>query len=164
MNTSQFSWIKSRLPRHPQPVPPIYQPEVITRAIVWASRHRQREVSVGWPTVKAIVGDEFIPGLLDRYPAAKGYASQQTEHPIQPDRPHNLFEPLPGDYGAHGRFDRGAHRFSLQFWLNQRRGWVAAAALGAAGYVAFRLYAGGAGSSTGEAPNQASRAVKDREE
>lgn len=78
---------------------------------------------MGRPTVKAIVGDKFIPGLLDRYLAAKGYASQQTEHPIQPDRPHNLFEPLPGDYGAHGRFDRGAHRFSPQFWINQRRGW-----------------------------------------
>lgn len=162
VNTPQFSWIKSRLPRHPQPVPPIYQPELIARAIVWASRHRRREISVGWPTVKAIVGDKFIPGLLDWYLAAKGYASQQTEHPIEPDRPDNLFAPLPGDYGAHGRFDCGAHRFSLQFWLNQRRGWVAAAALGAVGYVAARLYTGGAGHSRGAAPDHASRAGKDR--
>ena len=136
VNTPQFEWIKSRMPCHPQPVPPIYQPEVIARAIVWASRHRRREISVGLPTVKAIVGQKFIPGLLDRYLAWKGYDSQQTTEPVAPDRPNNLFEPLPGDHGAHGRFNEGAYEFSMQFWLNQRRLWLAAAALAAGGYFA----------------------------
>lgn len=157
VNTPQFSWIKSRMPYHPQPVPPIYQPEVIARAILWAACHRRREVCVGLPTVKAIVGDKFIPGLLDHYLAWNGYDAQQTAEPIKSDRPNNLFEPLPGDYGAHGRFDRGAYEFSLQFWLNQRRGLVAAAALGAAAYVAGRLAArsngrSGLGGAEGRAP------------
>jgi len=136
VNTPQFDWIKSRMPCHPQPVPPIYQPEVIARAIVWASRHRRREISIGLPTVKAIVGQKFIPGLLDYYLAWKGYKAQQTNEPIAPDRPNNLFHPLPGDYGAHGGFDEGAYAFSLQLWLNQRRLWVAAAALVAGGCLA----------------------------
>ena len=136
VNTPQFGWIKSRMPCHPQPVPPIYQPELIARAIVWASRHHRREVCVGLPTVKAIVGDKFIPGLLDHYLAWKGYEAQQTAEHVGPDRPNNLFEPLPGDHGAHGRFNEGAYNFSLQFWLNQRRLWVAAAALIAGGYLA----------------------------
>ncbi|MCW5797338.1 MAG: SDR family oxidoreductase [Nitrospira sp.] len=136
VNTPQFGWIKSRLPCHPQPVPPIYQPEVIARAIVWASRHRRREMCVGLPTVKAILGDKFIPGLLDHYLAWKGYKAQQTTEPVAPHRPNNLFEPLPGDYGAHGRFDEGAYDFSLQFWVNQRRLWLGAAALAAGGYLA----------------------------
>ncbi len=140
VNTPQFSWIKSRMPCHPQPVPPIYQPEVIARAIVWASRHRRREVCVGLPTVKAIVGDKFIPGLLDHYLAWNGYDAQQTTEPVSSDRPNNLFEPLPGDYGAHGRFDEGARDFSLQFWMNQRRLGLGAMALGAVGYLVCSLY------------------------
>jgi hypothetical protein len=143
VNTPQFGWIKSRMPYHPQPVPPIFQPEVIARAIVWASRHRRREICVGLPTVKAILGDKFIPGLLDYYLAWKGYEAQQTAEPVAPDRPNNLFQPLPGDHGAHGRFDEGAYEFSAQFWLNQRRLWVAAAAaLAAGGYLARCISAG----------------------
>jgi NAD(P)-dependent dehydrogenase (short-subunit alcohol dehydrogenase family) len=138
VNTPQFSWIKSRMPRHPQPVPPIYQPEVIARAIRWAARHRRREVSVGWPTVKAIMGNKFIPGLLDRYLAWLGYSAQQTDQPVDPDRPNNLFAPLPGDHGAHGRFDAGAREVSLQFWLNRHRNWLGAAAVGMAAYMAHR--------------------------
>lgn len=141
VNTPQFGWIKSRMPRHPQPVPPIYQPEVIARAIVWASRHRRREICVGLPTVKAIVGQKFIPGLLDHYLAWKGYEAQQTVEPVASDRPNNLFHPLPGDHGAHGRFDEGAYEFSLQLWLNQRRLWLGAAALAAGGYLARGLFA-----------------------
>ena len=136
VNTPQFDWIKSRMPCHPQPVPPIYQPEVIARAILWASRHRRREIAVGLPTVKAIVGQKFIPGLLDHYLAWKGYKAQQTTERVAPDRPNNLFHPLPGDHGAHGRFDEGAYEFSLQFWLNQRRLWLAVAALAAGAYSA----------------------------
>ncbi|MBA2487004.1 MAG: SDR family oxidoreductase [Nitrospira sp.] len=140
VNTPQFSWIKSRMPRHPQPVPPIYQPEVIARAICWASHNRRREVCVGLPTVKAIVGNKFIPGLLDRYLAWIGYGAQQTDEPIDSNRPHNLFAPLPGDYGAHGRFDEGAREASLQFWMNRRRAWLGAGLAGVAAYVAYRMY------------------------
>ena len=130
VNTPQFSWIKSRMPRHPQPVPPIYQPEVIADAIVWAAHHDRRELSVGFPTVKAILGDKFIPGLLDHYLAKIGYDSQQTNQPIDPNRPNNLYDPLPGDYGAHGEFDDGARRSSVQLWVNMNRGWLALAGLG----------------------------------
>jgi NAD(P)-dependent dehydrogenase (short-subunit alcohol dehydrogenase family) len=129
VNTPQFSWIKTRMPFHPQPVPPIYQPEVIARAVYWAAHHRRREFSVGYPTVQAIIGDKFIPGLLDHYLAWKGYAAQQTRERIDPHRPNNLYEPLPGDYGAHGAFDEGAITFSPQSWINRYRGWLGAAGL-----------------------------------
>ena len=138
VNTPQFSWIRSRMPNHPQPVPPIYEPEVIARAIHWAAHHRRREVWVGWPTVKAILGSKFIPGLLDHYLARIGYEAQQTDQRIDPARPDNLFAPLPGDYGAHGRFDAGAHRSSVQFWLTRHRKWVGAAAIGVTAYGAYR--------------------------
>ena len=138
VNTPQFSWIKSRMPRHPQPVPPIYQPEVIARAIYWAACHRRREVCVGWPTVKAVIGNKFIPGLLDHYLAWMGRRAQQTDQPIASDRPNNLFEPLPGDYGAHGPFDEGACQGSVQFWLNRHRHWLGLAAFGVAALAAHR--------------------------
>ncbi|MEP6887561.1 MAG: SDR family oxidoreductase [Nitrospirales bacterium] len=125
VNTPQFSWIKTRMPRHPQPVPPIYQPEVIAKAIVWAACHRRRELSVGWPTVKAIVGEKFIPGLLDYYLAWIGYSSQQTNQPVDARRPDNLFNPVAGDHGAHGAFDREARTTSVQLWLNTHRPWLA---------------------------------------
>jgi NAD(P)-dependent dehydrogenase (short-subunit alcohol dehydrogenase family) len=137
VNTPQFKWIKSRMPCHPQPVPPIYQPEVIARAIYWAAHHRRREVSVGWPTVQAIVGDKFIPGLLDYYLAWTGYEAQQTAEAVAPDRPNNLFEPVPGDYGAHGGFDKGARRSSVQFWANRQRGWLTLAGFGLAALFAY---------------------------
>lgn len=140
VNTPQFSWIKSRMPRHPQPVPPIYQPEVIARAIRWAAQHRRRELWVGLPTVKAIVGNKFIPGLLDHYLARVGYESQQMSEPIAPDRPNNLFEPLPCDYGAHGRFDDRAQDFSWHLWANTHRTWLAAAGLGVAGLLLHRFF------------------------
>jgi len=95
---------------------------------------------VGLPTVKAIVGNKFIPGLLDRYLAWIGYGAQQTDEPIDSNRPHNLFAPLPGDYGAHGRFDEGAREASLQFWMNRRRAWLGAGLAGVAAYVAYRMY------------------------
>ncbi|ALA58999.1 SDR family oxidoreductase [Nitrospira moscoviensis] len=139
VNTPQFSWIKTRMPRHPQPVPPIYQPEVIARSVYWAAHHRRREFSVGYPTVQAIIGDKFIPGLLDRYLARVGYERQQTDEPVDPDRPNNLYDPLPGDHGAHGRFDQDAITFSPQSWLNRYRGWLGAAGL-LAGLWAVRRY------------------------
>ncbi|HZH49573.1 MAG TPA: SDR family oxidoreductase [Nitrospira sp.] len=132
VNTPQFSWIKTRMPRHPQPVPPIYQPEVIARAVYWTAHHRRREFAVGYPTVQAIVGDKFIPGLLDHYLARIGYDAQQTKEPVPPDRLNNLYDPLPGDYGARGEFSDQAHNFSIQSWVNRYRGWLALGGLGIA--------------------------------
>lgn len=132
LNTPQFSWNKSRLPRHPQPVPPIFQPEVAAQAIHYAAHHQRREMSVGMPTVVAIYGDKIAPGLGDRYLAAQGYEAQQTDEPVDPDRPNNLWEPVPGDHGAHGIFDDRASSFSPQLWANMNRGWLvlAGAAVG----------------------------------
>ncbi len=134
VNTPQFSWIRTRMPRHPQPVPPIYQPEVIARAVYWTAHHRRREFAVGYPTVQAILGDKFIPGLLDHYLAWVGYDSQQTEEPIPPNRPDNLYKPLPGDFGARGKFSDRAHDYSIHYWINRYRGWLALAGLGLANW------------------------------
>jgi glycogen debranching enzyme/short-subunit dehydrogenase len=135
LNTPQFEWSRSHMPKHPQPVPPIFQPEVAARAVVWAARQRRREVSVGLSTVVAIQGQKIAPGLADHYLAATGYESQQTEEPVSLDRPDNLFAPPPGDYGAHGRFDERAANRSLQFWLNRHRGFAALLAGGLTGLV-----------------------------
>lgn len=121
MNTPQFTWCRTRLPRHPQPVPPIFQPEVAANAIVWAARNRRREVFVGAPTVIAIQGNKLAADLADRYLAKTGIDSQQTAEPVRPDRPDNLFAPLPGDFGPHGEFGGQAHRFSLQAWATMHR-------------------------------------------
>ena len=121
MNTPQFNWIKSRLSKRAQPVPPIYQPEVGAQAVVYASHHRRREICVGMPSVKAILGNKFFPGLLDHYLASTGYKSQQTNEPEDPTRPCNLFEPVAGDHGAHGRFDDRARAFSPQLWTDLHR-------------------------------------------
>ena len=117
LNTPQFSWVKSRLPREPQPVPPIFQPEVAARAIYWAAHHDRAEVYVAWPTVKAIVGNKIAPRYADRYLAHYGFDAQQTDEPAAPDRQDNLWHPVPGDHGAHGRFDERARDYSA---LNSR--------------------------------------------
>jgi len=130
LNTPQFNWCKTRLPRHPKPVPPIFQPEVAAEAIVWAAHHRRREVYVGRSTVQAIWGNKVAPGLLDRYLARTGYDAQQTSKPVSPDRPSNLFEPVPGDPGAHGIFDGEAADTSIQFWETSHRPWTALAGVG----------------------------------
>ncbi len=128
MNTPQFSWCRTRLPRHPQPVPPIFQPEVAARAIYYAAHHKRREIFVGIPTVAAIYGQNVAPGLADRYLGTHGYQAQQTPQPVPPDRPDNLFEPVPGDYAAHGIFNAEAKSSSVQSWMDLRRAPVAAAA------------------------------------
>lgn len=121
MNTPQFGWVKSRLPNRAQPVPPIFQPEVGADAIVFASHHDRREIYVGFPTVKAIIGDKLIPGLLDDYLAATGYSGQQTNEPKDPNRPNNLYQPVPGDHGAHGGFGQRSRTASLQLWATKHR-------------------------------------------
>jgi NAD(P)-dependent dehydrogenase (short-subunit alcohol dehydrogenase family) len=124
LNTPQFSWSKTRLPRQPQPVPPIFQPEVAAEAIVWAAYHKRREVYVGMPTVKAIWGQKLIPGLLDRYLARIGYEAQQASAYILPNRVDNLFTPVRGDHGAHGVFDSRSRAYSPQLWLTKNRHWL----------------------------------------
>jgi short chain dehydrogenase len=142
LNTPQFVWVKSRLPRKAQPVPPIYQPEVAAEAIVWAAHHPRRELSVGLSTIKAIVGNMIAPSLGDWYLSRVGYTAQQTQEPADPTRPHNLWTPVPGDHGAHGAFDARAREASLQLWANTHRGWLALAALGVAGalWAAFNKH------------------------
>ncbi|HTS76663.1 MAG TPA: SDR family oxidoreductase [Bryobacteraceae bacterium] len=137
MNTPQFSWCRSKLPRHPQPVPPIYQPEVAAEMIVWASHRRRREVFVGAPTVIAIEGNKIASGLADRYLGRTGFDSQQTREPIAPGRPDNLFEPVPGDFGAHGIFDDSAHSNSAQTWLDRHRAGTALAGAAMLGMFAW---------------------------
>jgi hypothetical protein len=121
MNTPQFEWTKTRLPRKPQPVPPIYQPEVAARAIVWAVDHDRDELWVGRSTVKAILGNRLIPRRLDNYLARSGYDSQQTDEPVDPDREHNLYDPVSGDFGAHGPFDDRARDRSYQLQASMHR-------------------------------------------
>lgn len=114
INTPQFDWVRSRLPRRTRPVPPIFQPEVAAEAIVWAATRAPRELKVGWPTIRAVYLNRLVPGLLDRYLASRGYDSQQTIEPADPDQPDNLVDALPGDAGAHGRFDACARQVSWQ--------------------------------------------------
>src|SRR5437867_526432 len=114
MNTPQFSWVKSRLPCKPQPVPPIYQPEVGAEAILFAAHHDRREMYVGYPTVEAIIGDKIAPGFADRYLARNGFDAQQTTEPVEAGRCDNLWQPVPGDHGAHGSFGDRASSSSPQ--------------------------------------------------
>jgi short-subunit dehydrogenase len=140
LNTPQFNWCETRLPRHPQPVPPIFQPEVAAEAIVWAAHHKRREIYVGGPTVQAIEANKVAPGLLDLYLARTCYDGQQTNEPVKPDRPNNLFEPVPGDHGAHGIFDNRAHDSSAQLWQTTHRGWVTAAGVGVAALACATVF------------------------
>jgi NAD(P)-dependent dehydrogenase (short-subunit alcohol dehydrogenase family) len=124
LNTPQFQWVKSRLPRKAQPVPPIFQPEVAADAIHWAAHHRRRELWVGSTTAAVIVGNRLLPGIGDRYLARTGYDSQQTSEPEDPNRPDNLWQPVDGDHGdrgAHGTFDTRARARSPQLWAATHR-------------------------------------------
>jgi short-subunit dehydrogenase len=135
MNTPQFSWVKSRLPRKPQPVPPIYQPEIGAEAVLFAAHNERREMYVGYPTVEAIVADKIAPGFSDWYLARNGYDAQQTNEPVEPGRRDNLWQPVPGDHGAHGTFDDRAISSSPQLWISKNRSWLSLAGVGLAGLV-----------------------------
>jgi NAD(P)-dependent dehydrogenase (short-subunit alcohol dehydrogenase family) len=141
LNTPQFSWVKSRLPNKPQPVPPIFQPEVAAEAIFWAAHHDRPEVYVGWPTVEAIVGNKIVPRLADWYLARTGYESQQTNEHDNENRPDNLWEPVAGDHGAHGAFGARAHERSSQLWVTTHRSWLAIAGVALAG-IAYAMSTG----------------------
>jgi NAD(P)-dependent dehydrogenase (short-subunit alcohol dehydrogenase family) len=137
VNTPQFSWVRSKLPKQPQPVPPIYQPEVAARGVAYAADHPKRRMYwVGGTTAATLVANRIAPALLDRYLAKTGYKSQQTDQPPGQDRADNLYRPAdapPGDdYGAHGEFTEKAHDRSLQLWMSQHAGPVSAAVAGAA--------------------------------
>lgn len=121
VNTPQFEWALSRMPHHPQPVPPIFQPEVAAQAIVWAADARKREIWVGWPTVKAILANQIVPGLIDHYLARTNFEAQQTGAPAAADRPSNLFVPATGHHAMHGTFDAIAKSASIQMWLSRHR-------------------------------------------
>lgn len=123
MNTPQFNWVKSRLPRKPQPIPPIYQPEVAAEAIVWATNHYRRQWYVGGSTVFAIIGDKIAPGIGDWYLAKRGYEAQQYDGMADQNQPNNLYEPLSGNFGVHGDFDLSASNRSFQFWISRYRKW-----------------------------------------
>ena len=145
MNTPQFDHCLSKMPRHPMPVPPIYQPEVAARAIYWAAHHRRRELYVGFPTVYTIIGNKLAPWLAEHYLAKTAVDGQQTNQRFDGSKVANLFEPVDGDHdeGAHGIFDDQAHRYSQQAWLSRHRlgsglAVAAAAAGGAAGALLAR--------------------------
>ncbi|MFF4772657.1 SDR family oxidoreductase [Microtetraspora fusca] len=142
LNTPQFDWVLSRLPHRPQPVPPIYQPEVAARAVVFAADHpRRKEYWVGGSTAAALLADKVAPALVDRYLARTGYASQQTAQPYDPEGPANLWEAADGkdghDFGAHGRFGERAHTRSAEAWLSRHRAALTAASLLVAGGAAL---------------------------
>jgi len=130
VNTPQFDVVRTRLPHRAQPVPPIFQPEVIAQAALYAAEHPKRELWIALSAWKAILGQKIIPGLLDRYLARVGYSGQQTDQPVSQARRvrDNLYSPLPGDMGAHGAFDTRAKSVSMELWLRMNRGWVAATA------------------------------------
>jgi NAD(P)-dependent dehydrogenase (short-subunit alcohol dehydrogenase family) len=121
LNTPQFGWVKSRLPRKAQPVPPIFQPEVAAEAIYFAAHNPRREFYVGAPSVAVISINKLAPGLLDYILAHTGYDSQQYDGAEDPNRPNNLWQPVPGDHGAHGAFDARARNWSPQLWTSQHR-------------------------------------------
>ena len=130
-NTPQFEWGRTTLTKRPRPMGKIYQPEVAARAVYHAALHPRREVWVGWPAVQSILATRIIPGLLDRYLANTAVSGQHTDEPLPADRPDNLYTPVPGDHGAHGRFDADAHTSSRQLWLTTHPGMLAAVAFGA---------------------------------
>lgn len=135
-NTPQFTWCKTRLPHKPQPVPPIYQPEVGAEAIYYAAHHAgRREFFVAWSAVLAIQGNKLLPGLADRYLARTGYKGQQYDGPVNPDRPIDLWHPVDQDqdHGANGVFDDRARNSAPEFWIDKHRGMVGLALAGIAG-------------------------------
>ena len=137
VNTPQFDWVRTNLPGKPKPASPPYQPEIAAEAIHFAAHHRRKSLKLGWPTLEAIWGDRLASPLLDRYLARTAVRGQQASEPVSPQRKDNLYSPVAGDHGAHGRFDKIARKRSSQLWVTKHRselvaGFVAAAGLGLA--------------------------------
>src|SRR4051795_399008 len=129
LNTPQFLHCRSKMPNVPQPMPPYYEPEVAADAVHWSAHNRRRELWVGGPTVKTIVGNKVAPWLVERVLAKQGYGGQQSDKPADPNRPDNLFSSPPGDPGAHGPYDEKARKSSVQTQLAKNRGVLATAAV-----------------------------------
>ena len=129
-NTPQFEWARACMRGRPRPLGKIFQPKLAAEAIYWASQHYRRELWVGFPAVLAILGTRILPGFLDRKLAYEAYEGQQDEEPLPPDRQDNLYHPVPGDHGAHGRFDDRALSHSAQLWVVTHR-WLWVVAVGA---------------------------------
>jgi NAD(P)-dependent dehydrogenase (short-subunit alcohol dehydrogenase family) len=130
VNTPQFDWARNKMGKKAQPVPPIFQPEVPARAIYFGAFHPRRQIWVGFPTVKAILANRLFPGLIDRYLARSGYTGQLTNLPADPDAPGNLFAPVAGPYGSHGRFDDRAKNGNWEIFTSRHRDVFWALALG----------------------------------
>lgn len=137
INTPQFGWSRAKLSKQPQPVPPIYEPEVAADAVVFASQHRRRELWLAWSVAKAIIAEDVVPAYADKYLAEHGYDAQETDRRIAPNRRDNLFEPVPGDHGAHGTFGEQARSFSPVLWMSKHRVGLALCAGLALGTAAF---------------------------
>jgi hypothetical protein len=136
VNTPQFDWIRAKLKGKPKPIGAVFQPEVAARAIYFAAHSDRKEVEVGYPTVKAVWGDKIASAYLDEVLAEVGYTGQQSKEPVSPDRKDNLFEPVPGDFAAHGRFDKEARDDSPELWASMHKKQIGMAALGAAAAAA----------------------------
>ncbi len=138
VNTPQFDWALNKMGKKARPVAPIYEPEVPARAIYFAATHKRRDVWLGFSTIKAILGNRIAPGLIDRYLAKAGYSGQLTDEPAPANAPSNLFEPVPGHFDAHGRFDDSSRRHSLQFFTDRHKMAFFAAAAAGLGYLTHR--------------------------
>jgi NADP-dependent 3-hydroxy acid dehydrogenase YdfG len=140
VNTPQFDWCRTHMPRVPRPVSPVFQPELVARCALWASRRSRREVTIGWPALKGIWGNKLLPALADWYLARSGYEAQMGASAVSEQRPDNLWHAPAGDAGAHGRFDAEARSHSIQVWLDRHRLGIGVAALGVlAAMAAHRL-------------------------
>jgi NAD(P)-dependent dehydrogenase (short-subunit alcohol dehydrogenase family) len=153
VNTPQFDWIRAKLPGRPRPVGKVYQPEVAGRAIYFAAHTERKEVEVGMPAVEAIWGNKVASSALDHYLAETGFKGQQDPRPVSPDRTDNLFEPVSGDHGAHGRFDNEAVDSSAELWVSEHKKQIGLAALGAAAVAGVGFMLAGR-SRDGEKPRQ----------
>ena len=136
VNTPQFTWVRSRLPRAMQPLPPVYQPEIAARAILFVAEHPRREMFVGWQTVLGVLGQRIAPGLMDRYLANRAWQGQMSDDPARPGTPDNLEDTVAADVGAHGAFDDLASDSSPLLWADMHRGALAGAAVGVVGLLA----------------------------
>jgi NAD(P)-dependent dehydrogenase (short-subunit alcohol dehydrogenase family) len=138
-NTPQFDWGRTCMRFKPKPLGKIFQPEVAARGIYWAATHRRRELWVGFPAVEAILGTRVLPGFLDRKLARQAVKGQLSDEPIPPGRKDNLYAPVPGDFGVHGRFDKESVSWSWELWVATHRGTAAAIALGFLAVIALSM-------------------------
>ncbi len=141
VNTTQFIWTKNKMPHKVRPTGPIYQPELAAEAILFVLENERRQLYLGYPTVEAIVGEKFIPGLLDKYLAHAAWEGAMLPQPADPNHVDNFWQPVPGDQGAHGPFDNEAHTISPQLWATKHRNALLAGAAAIAGAAGLAWWA-----------------------